>query len=76
MFSPNEARASEGKPAKEGGDDLFMQRQMVPLDLLGLDVLSMSDSVGETNEETETESDTEKSLDLGKAIVELEAHFA
>ena len=76
MFSPNEARASEGKPAKEGGDDLFMQRQMVPINLLGLDVLSMSDSASETNEETEAESDTEKSLDLGKAIVELEAHFA
>lgn len=31
MTAPNEARAKEGDAPKEGGDNLYMQQQMVPL---------------------------------------------
>ena len=72
IFSPNEARSSEGKKAKEGGDDLFMQRQMVPLNLLGLDVLAMGETTEDTNEpEEETE---EKTIDYDLMFKLLEAH--
>lgn len=68
IFSPNEARHSEGKKSKDGGDDLFMQRQMVPLNLLGLDVLALGagasndESAEETDDNTEEDTD-EKSFD-------------
>ena len=75
LFSPNEARASEGKEAKEGGDDLFMQRQMVPLNLLGLDVLAMGETPEDTPEETE-EPEEEKSFDYGVVIKLLRAELA
>ena len=32
IFAPNEARAREGLNPKPGGDDLYVQQQMVPLD--------------------------------------------
>jgi HK97 family phage portal protein len=35
VMSPNEARASEGLPPVDGGNDVFMQQQMVSIDLLG-----------------------------------------
>lgn len=34
IMSPNEARAMEGWQPKEGGDKLFLQQQMTPIDLL------------------------------------------
>lgn len=34
LMSPNEARLSEGWQPKDGGDELFMQQQMVPIKLL------------------------------------------
>lgn len=36
QLTPNEARASEWKPALPGGDQLFMQGAMLPIDKLGL----------------------------------------
>jgi HK97 family phage portal protein len=35
QMTPNEARAEEGWQPKEGGDDLYMQQQNVPLGMLG-----------------------------------------
>jgi len=68
LFAPNEARASEGKEAKEGGDDLFMQRQMVPINLLGLDVLAMGTT--ENTDEPADDSD-EKSFDMSLLVFSL-----
>lgn len=34
LFSPNEARATEGLPAVDSGDEVFMQQQMIPVSLL------------------------------------------
>lgn len=34
LISPNEARAREGLPPVSGGDQVFLQQQMVPVDLL------------------------------------------
>ena len=66
LFSPNEARASEGKESKEGGDDLFMQRQMVPINLLGLDVLAMGNATEPNNE---PEDDPEEKLFDGDLFI-------
>lgn len=61
IFTPDEARASEGKKSIEGGDKVYMQRQMVPLNLLGLDVLAMDASNDEGSDDTDTTD--EKSFD-------------
>lgn len=34
LMSPNESRLTEGWQPKEGGDELFMQQQMIPIKLL------------------------------------------
>ena len=34
IYTPNEARITEGLPKVEGGDNLFMQQQMAPVDAL------------------------------------------
>lgn len=34
LMTPNQARAEEGWSALEGGDELYMQRQMIPLSVL------------------------------------------
>lgn len=34
IYAPNEARGFEGLPKLDGGDTLFLQRQMTPVDLL------------------------------------------
>ena len=57
IFSPNEARKNEGLPAKEAGDNLFMQRQNVPIDMLGDDVLAMESSGSSDTEETDDAED-------------------
>lgn len=62
IFSPNEARKSERLPSVEAGDNLFMQRQNVPINLLGLDVLAMenSDSNNESDDETDKEPENDE----------------
>lgn len=35
VYTPNEGRKSEGLPKVDGGDQVFMQQQMVPIDMLG-----------------------------------------
>jgi HK97 family phage portal protein len=57
LFTPNEGRAAEGKPAKTGGDDLYMQRQMVPLSLLAK--LTQADIAGANKPEPEPEPEDE-----------------
>ena len=69
LFTPNEGRKSEGKPAEEGGDKLYMQRQMVPLDMLGLDVLAM---VAGEEESTSEPKDDEEPDDDEKSISHLD----
>jgi len=73
IFAPNEARKSEGLPGKgSAGDELYMQRQNVPIDMLGEDVLAMggdgsSDSSDDSGADNDTDtddtaSDTDKML--------------
>ena len=59
IYSPNEARASESLSEKDGGDNLFMQRQNVPINMLGMDI---ADSVQEP--EPEPENDEKKLREL------------
>lgn len=76
ISTPNEARSSEGKIAKEGGDDLFMQRQMVPLNLLGLDVLAMDSGASNDDNGSDTNSDEpedeDKQVDMAMMFNKLE----
>ena len=62
IFTPNEARATEGKPEIDGGDAAYMQRQMVPLNLLGLDVLAMGDNSEASNDDSADDTE-EKTFD-------------
>ena len=75
VFTPNEARASEGKKAVEGGDKAYMQRQMVPISMLGLDVLAMGNSATETTDEPADDSD-EKSFDMSLVVFSLKELYS
>ena len=72
IFTPDEARASEGKKSKPGGDELFMQRQMVPITMLGLDVLAMGQEPA--NDDSNEEEDEEKSFDYNLMFERLEEY--
>jgi len=65
IFSPNEARSTENLVAKEAGDNLFMQRQNVPISMLGQDVLAMGGSDEST---TESEPAEEENTNDEKAV--------
>lgn len=86
IFTPNEARQSEQFKPMEGGDQLFMQRQNVPINLLGVDV--MADLANATNttpdpdatndddaddDEDDTEDTQENSFDNVKRLMGLTA---
>lgn len=43
IMTPNEARAAEGWAKLEGGDQAFMQQQMIPLNMLGTTPQAKSD---------------------------------
>ena len=75
VFTPNEARASEGKKAVEGGDKAYMQRQMVPISMLGLDVLAMGDSATEDTDEPTDDSD-EKTFDMSLVVFSLKELYS
>lgn len=66
LYSPNEARKVENLEAKEAGDNLFMQRQNVPINILGLDVLSdleNKSNESESSDDTDMDDDQSKSFD-------------
>ncbi len=63
IFTPNEARKGEGGEAKEGGNKLYMQRQMVALDLLGLDVLALVNDSPAANNDDDSDSDSNEDDD-------------
>jgi len=74
IFAPNEARASENYPEKEGGDELYMQRQMVPLDMLGMDV--MADMQSEEAPEVEApEEEVEEAIDWSNVLYHSREHI-
>ena len=50
IFTPNEARKSERLKAVDGGDKAYMQRQNVPLNMLGVDVMSDASIPDDTQE--------------------------
>jgi len=75
VFTPDEARAEEGKPTVPGGNKAYMQRQMVPLDMLGLDVLAMGDNETENTDEPADDSD-EKSFDIGLLVFSLKELYS
>ncbi len=50
VFTPNEARKKEGLPSQEGGDDLMMQMQMIPIGLSADKIQAEIDNMGKEPE--------------------------
>jgi HK97 family phage portal protein len=53
MLTPDEVRKEEGLPPMPGGDQLFLQAQMTPIDQLPIN--NNSDNMGTTEGDTENE---------------------
>ena len=66
MFTPNEPRARENLPPVAGGDQIYMQKQNWPIDMLGSDA-AMPDTGSESDPEEEDEIDDEATEDDIKA---------
>jgi HK97 family phage portal protein len=59
IFTPNEARATEGLKKVKGGDKVVMQKQNVPIELLGTDVLTELAEANNTDDSTTTDDEDE-----------------
>lgn len=57
VYTPNEAREAEFLPPIEAGDNLFMQRQNVPIDMLGEDVIAMGGSEDSSDDSSDSDDD-------------------
>ena len=56
VMTPNEARKQEHLPAKDGGDQLFMQGAMMPIELLGKQTTQAAPATPQQGEENGNET--------------------
>lgn len=56
VMTPNEARKQEHLPAKDGGDQLFMQGAMMPIELLGKQATQAAPATPQQGEENGNET--------------------
>lgn len=80
IFTPDEARHSENMPAIAGGMYAYMQRQMVRLEHLGLDVLAMGADDAANDSDTDDDDtldtdDEDKSINWEYVLDNLEEQF-
>lgn len=62
IYAPNEARRRENLPPVEGGDEVYMQRQMWPLDMLGEDAETQTAETTPLQDETEDPEATDEEV--------------
>lgn len=67
ILTPNEPRARENLPPVDGGDQAYMQKQNVPLDMLGKDVLVDVAKATDASPEDPPVDDVEDSPGEGQA---------